>query len=190
LARSRCTINSGEQIDDELRTREFGRLASSARTWDVGRESSGVQRRLLAQNVDDKQRGGCTSKEFGGAQSDMAGVAVQLATGAERTTMSISSQGATATIRRHDEAAILSAFRDRGVPGPTSKLSPRAPAQLGRRETEREGGRQPEGDGRERWKSRGLRVCPAPRSGALAVRGYKNPRGRERAASRERRPVL
>jgi hypothetical protein len=25
------------------------------------------------------------------------------------------------------------------------------------------------GDGRERWKSRGLRVCPAPRSGAHAV---------------------
>jgi hypothetical protein len=42
---------------------------------------------------------------------------------------------------------VLSAFRDRGVPGPTSKLSPRAPAQMGRRETEREGGRQPEGDG-------------------------------------------
>jgi hypothetical protein len=36
---------------------------------------------------------------------------------------------------------VLSAFRDRGVPGPTSKLSPRAPAQMGRRETEREGGR-------------------------------------------------
>jgi hypothetical protein len=65
-----------------------------------------VRRRLLAQNVDDEQRGGYTSKEFGGAQSDMAGVAVQLATGAERTTMSISGQGATATIRRHDEAAI------------------------------------------------------------------------------------
>jgi hypothetical protein len=48
------------------------------------------------------------------------------------------------------------------------------------------GGRQPEGDGRERWKSRGLRVCPAPRSGAVAVGGYKRPRGRERAASRER----
>ncbi len=77
---------------------------------------------------------------------------------------------------------IMSAFRDRGVPGPTSKLSPRAPAQMGRRETEREGGRQPEGDGRERWKSCGLRVCPAPRSGALAVGGYKRPRGREREA--------
>jgi hypothetical protein len=35
----------------------------------------------------------------------------------------------------------MSAFRDRGVPGPTSKLSPRAPAQMSRRETEREGGK-------------------------------------------------
>jgi hypothetical protein len=34
----------------------------------------------------------------------------------------------------------LSAFRPRGVPGPTSKLSPRAPAQLGRRETDHNGG--------------------------------------------------
>jgi hypothetical protein len=30
--------------------------------------------------------------------------------------------------------------------------------------------------------TRGLRVCPAPRSGALAVGGYKRPRGRERVA--------
>jgi hypothetical protein len=45
---------------------------------------------------------------------------------------------------------VLSAFRNPGVPGPTSKLSPRAPAQMGRRETEREGGKKPEGDGRER----------------------------------------
>jgi hypothetical protein len=37
-----------------------------------------------------------------------------------------------------------------GVPGPTSKLSPRALAQMGRRETEREGGKKPEGDRRER----------------------------------------
>jgi hypothetical protein len=28
-----------------------------------------------------------------------------------------------------------------GVPGPMSKLSPRAPTQMGRRETEREGGK-------------------------------------------------
>jgi hypothetical protein len=33
-----------------------------------------------------------------------------------------------------------------------------------------------------RGETRGLRVCPAPRSGALAVGGYKRPRGRERAA--------
>jgi hypothetical protein len=39
----------------------------------------------------------------------------------------------------------MSAFRDRGIPGPTSKLSPRAPAQMGRRETEREGGKAAEG---------------------------------------------
>jgi hypothetical protein len=35
---------------------------------------------------------------------------------------------------------ILSAFRDRGVPKPTSEMSPRAPAQMGRREAERDGG--------------------------------------------------
>jgi hypothetical protein len=40
-------------------------------------------------------------------------------------------------------------FEPGGVPGPTSKLSPRAPAQMGRRETEREGGKKPEGDRRE-----------------------------------------
>jgi hypothetical protein len=58
----------------------------------------------------------------------------------------------------------------RGVPGPTSKLSPRAPAQMGRRETEREGGKQ--GD-RRKGETRGLRVCPAPRSSALAVGGLQ-----------------
>jgi hypothetical protein len=31
---------------------------------------------------------------------------------------------------------IMSAFRTQGVPGPMSKLSPRAPAQMGWRETE------------------------------------------------------
>ena len=39
-----------------------------------------------------------------------------------------------------EKIAHVSAFGPRGVPGPTSKLSPRAPAQMGRRETEREGG--------------------------------------------------
>jgi hypothetical protein len=37
--------------------------------------------------------------------------------------------------------------------------------------------------------TRGLRVCPVPRSGALAVGGYKRPRGRGREAC-ARRPVL
>jgi ribonuclease HI len=40
----------------------------------------------------------------------------------------------------HPSISLVSAFRDRGVPGPTSEMSPRAPAQMGRRETEREGG--------------------------------------------------
>jgi hypothetical protein len=48
------------------------------------------------------------------------------------------------------------------------------------------GGKQ--GD-RRKGETRGLRVCPAPRSGALAVGGYKRPRGREREAC-TRRPVL
>jgi hypothetical protein len=39
----------------------------------------------------------------------------------------------------------VSAFRDRGVPGPTSEMSPCAPAQMGRRETEREGGKKAAG---------------------------------------------
>jgi hypothetical protein len=70
-------------------------------------------------------------------------------------------------------------FETGGVPGPTSEMSPRAPAQMGRRETEREGGKKAAGAReRERWKSRGLRVCPAPMSGALAIGGYKRPRGR------------
>jgi hypothetical protein len=49
-----------------------------------------------------------------------------------------------------------------------------------------EGGKH--GDGCK-GETRGLRVCPAPRSGALAVGGYKRPRGREREAC-TRRPVL
>jgi hypothetical protein len=42
-------------------------------------------------------------------------------------------------------------FETRGVPGPTSELSPRAPAQMGRREAEREGGK---GSG---WREAGVR---------------------------------
>jgi hypothetical protein len=37
-----------------------------------------------------------------------------------------------------------------GVPGSTSEMSPRAPAQMGRREAERKGGRKLAGDRRER----------------------------------------
>jgi hypothetical protein len=70
---------------------------------------------------------------------------------------------------------IVSAFRPWGVPGPTSKLSLRVPAQMGRRETEHKG---------ENCGS----CCPAPRADALAVGGYKHSRGREREPIR--RPVL
>jgi hypothetical protein len=76
----------------------------------------------------------------------------------------------------------VSTFRTRGVPGPTSKLSPRAPAQMGRRETEREGRKWSRRETGVKGETRGLRVCLAPRSGALAVGGYKRPRGREREA--------
>jgi hypothetical protein len=76
----------------------------------------------------------------------------------------------------------MSAFQPRWVPGPTSELSPRAPAQMGRREAEHDGG---EGTGK-RGNPRPS-CCPAPRSGALAVGGYKRSRGRE---SIMRRPVL
>jgi hypothetical protein len=72
----------------------------------------------------------------------------------------------------------LSAFRPRGVPGPTSKLSLRVPAQMGRRETEHKGGRNSKG------KPRPL-CCPAPRADALAVGGYKRSRGRERERESE-----
>jgi hypothetical protein len=57
---------------------------------------------------------------------------------------------------------VVSAFRNPGVPGPMSKLSPRAPAQMGQRETQREGGRQPEGDGRERWNPAAFVFVPRP----------------------------
>jgi hypothetical protein len=51
------------------------------------------------------------------------------------------------------------------------------PIWVGARRSAKGGRRRPERE-RERWKSRGLRVCPAPGSGALAVGGYKRPRGR------------
>jgi hypothetical protein len=51
---------------------------------------------------------------------------------------------------------MMSAFRPWGVPGPTSKLSPRVPAQMGRREMEHKGGRNSKGE------TRGLRVALRP----------------------------
>jgi hypothetical protein len=41
----------------------------------------------------------------------------------------------------HEVVKVCRRFETRGVPGPTSELSPRAPAQMSRREAEREGGR-------------------------------------------------
>jgi hypothetical protein len=64
----------------------------------------------------------------------------------------------------------LSAFRDRGVPGPTSEMSPRAPAQMGRRETEREGGKGSRRE-RERWKSRPS--CLSRAQGRVRSRGLQ-----------------
>jgi hypothetical protein len=48
------------------------------------------------------------------------------------------------------QASTIVGVSNPGVPGPTSKLSSRAPAQMGRRETEREGGKKPDGGRRER----------------------------------------
>jgi hypothetical protein len=54
-------------------------------------------------------------------------------------------------------------FETRGVPGPMSELSSRAPAQMGRREAEREGGRkQPEGDMRGRVEPAAFVLAPRP----------------------------
>jgi hypothetical protein len=70
-----------------------------------------------------------------------------------------------------------------GVPGPTSKLSPRVRAQMGRHETEHEGGKKTGKRGNPRPS-----CCPAPRSGALAV-GVTSVRVGE-SERLTRRPVL
>jgi hypothetical protein len=88
--------------------------------------------------------------------------------------------GATRTSRTQ-----LSAFRPRGVPGPTSKLSPRVPAQMGWRETEHKGG----GEKRQRGNPRPS-CCPAPRSGALAVGGLQASAWERERESPVRQPVL
>jgi hypothetical protein len=82
---------------------------------------------------------------------------------------------------------IVSAFRDRGVPGPTSEMSLRAPAQMGRREAEREGGRKVVGDGRERGGNPAALCSSRAQVGCACSRGLQaSMRERERAASRER----
>jgi hypothetical protein len=83
------------------------------------------------------------------------------------------------TFHTHKEKCTkVSAFRPRRVPGPTSKLSLRVPAQMGRRETEHKG---------ETIRGTAASCCPAPRADALAVGGYKRSRG-EREPMRQ--PVL
>jgi hypothetical protein len=83
----------------------------------------------------------------------------------------------------------LSAFRTRGVPGPTSKLSPRAPAQMGRRETEREGGKKPEGDMRKRGNPRPSCLSRV-QVGCACSRGLQASTREGASGLRERRPVL
>jgi hypothetical protein len=61
----------------------------------------------------------------------------------------------------------LSAFRPRGVPGPTSKLSLRVPAEMCRRETGHKGGENSKGNPRPS-------CCPAPRAdGCACSRGLQ-----------------
>jgi hypothetical protein len=59
-------------------------------------------------------------------------------------------------------------FETRGVPGPTSELSPRAPAQMGRREAEREGGRRAAG-GRHAREVEPTAFVLAPRPGRVRL---------------------
>jgi hypothetical protein len=58
-------------------------------------------------------------------------------------------------------------FGTRGVPGPTSELSPRALAQMGRREAEREGGRA--AGGRQAWEVEPAAFVLAPRPGRVRL---------------------
>jgi hypothetical protein len=75
----------------------------------------------------------------------------------------------------------MSAFRPRGVPGPTSKLSLRAPAQMGQRETEHKG----EQKGEPRL------VLSCAQGGCACSRGLQAfTRERERERETARQPVL
>jgi hypothetical protein len=76
-----------------------------------------------------------------------------------------------------------------GVLGPTSKLSPRAPSQMGRRETEREGGKKPEGDRRKRGNPRPSCLSRA-QVGCASSRGLQASTREGARGLRERRPVL
>jgi hypothetical protein len=80
-------------------------------------------------------------------------------------------------------------FDPGGVPGPTSKLLPRAPAQMGRRETEREGGRKPEGDKRKRGNPRPSCLSRA-QVGCACSRGLQASVQEGARGLRGRRPVL
>jgi hypothetical protein len=79
----------------------------------------------------------------------------------------------------------LLAFRPRGVPGPTSKLSPRVPAQMGWSETEHEGGKR--GD-RQKGKPAAF-VLSCAQVGFACSRGLQASAW-ERARDFARRPVL
>jgi hypothetical protein len=70
------------------------------------------------------------------------------------------------TVRCTIQQTALSAFRDRGVPKPTSECAA-CPSPDGSSAWASAKG------GEARWPSRGLRVRPAPRSGALAVGGLQ-----------------
>jgi hypothetical protein len=75
----------------------------------------------------------------------------------------------------------LSAFRTRGFLG--RRVNYRRvpqPRWVGARRSAKGGKSRRETN--VKGETRGLRVCPAPRSGALAVGGYKRPRGRKREA--------
>jgi hypothetical protein len=80
----------------------------------------------------------------------------------------------------------LSVFRPRGVPGPTSKLSPRVPAQMGRLETEHEGGKK--GGDKQKGKPAAF-VLSCAQVGCACSRGLQASAW-ERARDSTRGPVL
>jgi hypothetical protein len=80
------------------------------------------------------------------------------------------------------EGIELSAFRPRGVPGPTSKLSPRVLAQMGRRETEHEGGK------RQAKGNHAASVLPYAQVGCACSRGVTSVREGERETVHQ--PIL